>query len=90
MNINIKCKIILTEEGAKYLNNFHMSKIIESKYIFDTLGASSVEMQKIFPINYKSGDILELPMWEIIGKFGRYFEIYTDAAFLNNEIEFLE
>jgi len=90
MNINIRCKIILTEEGAKYLNNFHMDKIIKFKYIFDTVGASNSEIQKVFPVNYKRGDVLELPLWEIIGKFGRYFEIYTEAAFLNNEIEFLE
>jgi hypothetical protein len=67
-----------------------MNKINETKYIFDHAGVGNNDIQKIFPINYKQGDVLELPLWEIIGKFGRYFEIYTEAAFLNNEIEFLE
>lgn len=88
MNVNVQCKVTLTDSGAIYLNKFHSKKISEAFPIFEKLGATS-EANKIFPTNYREGDILTMPLWELIGKFGEYFEIYTEAAFKNNEIEFL-
>lgn len=89
ININCRCKVKLTKNGAKYLNNFHQEKINETKYIFNALGATSLEINKVYCTTYLEGDTLELPLWELIGKFGRYFEVYTEAAFVNNQIEFI-
>lgn len=89
MNINNRCKVVLSENGARYLNKYHSKKISELYPIFESLSATS-DTEKVFPTNYRKGDVLELPLWELIGKFGGYFEIYTEAAFVNNEIEFLK
>lgn len=88
MNINIICKVILTENGAQYLNKYHSKRISELYPIFESLSATS-DAKKVFPTDYRKGDVLELPLWELMGKFGGYFEMYTEAAFINNQIEFL-
>lgn len=88
MNINNECKVILTENGARYLNKYHSKQISQFSLFFESLDAVS-DITKVFPTNYREGDVLKLPLWELMRKFGGYFEIYTEAVFVNNEIEFV-
>ena len=88
ININIECEVTLTENGAVYLNKYHSKKISDLYPIFDKLEAIC-DAKKIFPTNYREGDVIKLPLWELMEKFGGYFEIYTEAPFKNNELRFI-
>lgn len=87
MNINTICKITLTTKGAEWANKYNSEKLqsfSNSNYHFDL-----DILEKIYPTNLKSNDILELSLWEIMVIFGKYFDICTDAPFVNNEINFM-
>ena len=85
MNINTICKITLTAKGAEWANKYNSKKLQSfSNYHFDF-----DVLEKTYPTNLKSNDILELSLWEIMVIFGKYFNIYTDAPFVNNEINFM-
>lgn len=88
MNINQQCHLILTERGAKYLNSYNKAKQDQFNIIFNRLGAAKQDLEKTFPTNYKAGDSLELSLWEIMNKFGNYFDASTEAPFVNNEITY--
>lgn len=85
MNINIICKITLTTKGAEWANKYN-SKKLQS---FSNYNLDFDILEKMYPTNLKPNDVLELSLWEIMAIFGNYFNICTDAPFVNNEINFM-
>jgi len=88
-NVNDKCSVILTKEGALWLNKFNKNYVDEYTGMIARFCASGIELENAFPTNYNEGDVLECMIWELMRYFGGYFLNETAAPFVNNEIKFL-
>ena len=89
VNVNEKCRVILTKAGAAWLNKFNKNYVEEYIGLIARFGASGAQIEKAFPTNYKEGDVLECLLWELMRYFGGHFLAETAAPFVNNEITFL-
>ena len=91
ININKKCIVILTKRGADWLNEYHQKQFDEYRYILEQCRVTDTNIKKVFPTELKCGDIIECPLWELIKKFGGYFDKgEIDAPFFSNEIKVIE
>lgn len=72
-NMNDKVAVVLTAHGAKLLNE-HQAKVNELLSIYKAV--------KLYPADYKEGDVYEDQMWRIFECFNDYnWHIGADAPF---------
>lgn len=74
VNLNDKCKVTLTEAGAKIINE-HYQKLHE-------------ECPLIEPKNYEAGDELEEQLYELANIFGKHMTVGSPIPFVCNSITF--
>ena len=61
ININSKCKVILTKKGAEWVNAYHQRELNFYFNIFKQYQVD-IDMNKVFPTKLKEGDAIECPV----------------------------
>ncbi len=77
ININITTRVVLTEYGAKVINQYNKEYHISDDKDFD---------EKIFPTNYKEDDVIERALWELMMIFGPRITQGGPIPFMSNNI----
>lgn len=77
ININVTTKVVLTEYGAKAINQYNKGHHISGDEERD---------EHYFPTNYKEGDAITAPLWELMMIFGPYISQGGPITFMSNNI----
>lgn len=77
ININTTTKVVLTEYGAKAINRHNKEYHITGDVEHD---------ERHFPTNYKEGDTVTAPLWELMKIFGPYITQGGPIVFMSNNI----
>lgn len=81
MELNDSVFITLTKSGADILNKENEKKRIETKSKFFPQNPDIVD--RIYPVDYKEGQVLSEQLWVIFSWFGLYSFIGQDIPFTN-------
>ena len=83
INVNRAARVILTESGAKVINEY-----IENDEAIRYL--SKDQIKTLFGQNvFKSGDTYKSSLWDIMNIFGKSMYVGCDVPFYHNEITLL-
>jgi len=77
ININVIARVVLTEHGAKAINQYNKGYHISGDPEHD---------ERYFPTNYKEGDTIERPLWELMIIFGPRMSQGGSIVFMSNNI----
>lgn len=77
ININVTTKVVLTEYGAKVINQYNKGYHISGDEKND---------ERYFPTNYEEGDGIEKPLWELMSIFGPHITQGGPIVFMSNNI----
>ena len=77
ININVTTRVVLTEYGAKAINQHNKEYHISGDEKNDEF---------CFPTHYKEGDEVEKPLWELMMIFGPYISQGGPIVFMSNNI----
>lgn len=81
MELNDKVFITLTKAGADILNEENKKNRIKVKEKF--LDKNSDIVDRIYPVDYKEGQVLSEQLWIIFSWFGLYSFLGNDLPFKN-------
>lgn len=81
MELNDSVFITLTKSGADILNKENEKKRIETKAKVFSKNPDVVD--RIYPVDYKEGQVLSEQLWVIFSWFGLYSFIGQDIPFTN-------
>lgn len=81
MELNEPVFITLTKAGAEILNKENEKKRIETKAKFFPKNPDVVD--RIYPVDYKEGQVLSEQLWVIFSWFGLYSFLGNDLPFTN-------
>lgn len=77
ININTTTRVVLTEYGAKVINQYNKGYHISGDEEHD---------EHYFPTNYKEGDAVTAPLWELMVIFGPRMTQGGPITFMSNNL----
>ena len=80
ININVTAQVTLTARGASAINRYNIGYHITG---------DAEQDERYFPTNYKEGDTIERPLWELMTIFGPYISQGGPIVFMSNNIKLM-